>query len=61
MPALLEEPRVETEALPNTNVPTHEEIELRAYFRYAERGYVDGFDVEDWLAAEDELRHESEA
>lgn len=28
-----------------------------AFRRYAERGYVDGFDVEDWLQAEAEVDH----
>ncbi len=37
--------------------PTHEEIETRAYFRYIERGRADGFDLDDWRAAEGELRH----
>jgi hypothetical protein len=32
-----------------------EEIELRAYFKYCERGCVAGGDVEDWLAAEREV------
>lgn len=31
------------------------EIELRAYYRYCERGYIPGADVEDWLAAEHEV------
>jgi len=35
--------------------PTREEIELRAYQIYMERGGADGQDVEDWLQAEREL------
>ena len=35
--------------------PTREEIELRAYQIYVERGGADGSDVEDWLHAEREL------
>jgi hypothetical protein len=35
--------------------PTREEVELRAYEIYIERGAQDGHDVEDWIAAEDEL------
>lgn len=35
-----------------------QEIALRAYYRYCERGRVDGFDVEDWLAAEREVLRE---
>ncbi len=31
-------------------------VEARAYARYLERGCVDGFDLDDWLAAEAELR-----
>lgn len=31
-----------------------QEIELRAYYRYCERGCVQGSDVKDWLAAEQE-------
>lgn len=40
--------------------PTREEIELRAYQIYLERGGAQGNDVEDWLQAERELleRHE---
>ncbi|MGE3841330.1 MAG: DUF2934 domain-containing protein [Vicinamibacterales bacterium] len=36
--------------------PTRPEIEERAYSRYLERGRLDGFDVDDWLAAEADLR-----
>ena len=35
--------------------PTHEEIELRAYQKYVQRGGGHGRDVEDWLEAEREL------
>ena len=35
--------------------PTHDEIELRAYQLYEERGGAPGQDVEDWLQAEREL------
>ena len=31
------------------------EIELRAYYRYWERGCSPGGDVDDWLAAEQEV------
>jgi len=41
-----------------TGVPTREEIELRAYQIYVERGGSDGQDVEDWLHAEQELVEE---
>jgi len=35
--------------------PTREEIELRAYQIYVERGSAQGNDLEDWLQAESEL------
>jgi hypothetical protein len=35
--------------------PTREEIELRAYQIYFERGGAHGHDVDDWLQAEHEL------
>jgi len=35
--------------------PTHEEIELRAYEIYLERGGAPGNDLENWLQAESEL------
>jgi hypothetical protein len=35
--------------------PTSEEIELRAYQIYIERGGADGHDVDDWLQAERQL------
>jgi DUF2934 family protein len=36
--------------------PSEEEIRIRAYHRYLERGGGDGMDFEDWLEAERELR-----
>lgn len=56
-------PPVENVATPQpvtAHEPTRAEIEARAYYRYVERGCVDGCDVEDWLTAEDELRHNIE-
>jgi hypothetical protein len=38
-----------------------EEIELRAYFKYRERSCADGCDVDDWLAAEQEILTERAA
>lgn len=35
--------------------PTHEEIAMRAYQLYLERGGSNGNDVNDWLQAEQEL------
>ena len=40
----------------NKNGPTSGEIRRRACEIYAERGGIDGFDLEDWLQAERELR-----
>jgi hypothetical protein len=37
--------------------PTEEEIRLRAYHRYLERGGGHGKDYDDWLEAERELRN----
>jgi hypothetical protein len=37
-------------------IVSEHDIAVRAYEIYAERGYVDGFDREDWLRAERELR-----
>ena len=35
-----------------------EEVRRRAYELYELRGRVDGHDVEDWLQAEDEVKHQ---
>lgn len=40
------------------DVPTRDQIQLRAYELYLKRGGEDGRDVEDWLAAEAELRNQ---
>ncbi len=37
------------------------EIELRAYFKYCERGCASGCDVDDWLAAEQQILAERAA
>jgi len=36
--------------------PTIEEIRARAYDLYVERGRLDGFDLENWFQAEEELK-----
>jgi hypothetical protein len=36
--------------------PSEEEIRIRAYRRYLERGQSDGQDFDDWLTAERELK-----
>lgn len=38
------------------NTPSNEQIETRAYEIYLERGREEGHDVEDWIAAETELK-----
>src|SRR5438105_1257249 len=40
----------------NASEPTEEEIRLRAYQRFLERGGAHGDDFNDWLAAERELK-----
>jgi len=37
--------------------PSHEEIRLRAYEIYLERGGLPGNELDDWLQAERELEH----
>ena len=39
-------------------LPTREQIELRAYELYLERGGQDGQALEDWLMAENELKQD---
>ena len=52
----------ETEAGPQAaNEVQQEEIELRAYFKYCQRGCEAGHDVDDWLAAELEIVAEEAA
>lgn len=41
-------------------VAAREQIELRAYEIYLQRGCLDGLDVQDWLQAESELIAEGE-
>ena len=43
-------------ARPEPAGPTDEDIRMRAYHRYLERGGGHGMDFEDWLEAERELR-----
>lgn len=40
------------------NAPTPEEIRRRAFEIHIERGGIHGCDLDDWLQAERELRHE---
>lgn len=48
--------------MPSTNkrIPSREAIERRAFEIYIERGCVEGNDVADWLAAEEELMARAE-
>jgi hypothetical protein len=48
-------PQTEGKALNREVHPTDEEIGLRAYQIYVERGGADGHDVDDWVQAEREL------
>jgi hypothetical protein len=52
------EPVVEQRTQPPAAIyePTQAEIQERAYYRYVDRGRIDGFDREDWYFAETELR-----
>lgn len=45
----------------NAKLPTHEEIAVRAYEIFEERGAIPGDDVSHWLEAEAELKHAAEA
>jgi hypothetical protein len=36
--------------------PAIEEVQARAYEIYVQRGRIDGFDLEHWLEAEEELK-----
>ena len=56
MTALVEAPSLVDEAQSTVAEPDHVEIERRAYFRYLERGRVDGFALDDWIAAEAEVK-----
>ena len=58
-PTPIEEPNQEQPCA--IHEPTHEEIEVRAYYRYLQHGCKDGCDLDDWLAAEAALRAEEES
>jgi Protein of unknown function (DUF2934) len=45
----------------NDELPTHEQIERRAYQIYLEHGFHPGNDLADWLLAEKELIELSES
>ena len=44
------------DAVPMDDSPTEEDIRMRAYHRYLERGAGDGMAFDDWLEAERELK-----
>lgn len=44
---------------PKQEVPTREQIAQRAYQLYESRGCENGRDMEDWFAAESELRNQN--
>lgn len=48
-------PKATKSATSNGHHPTHEEIALRAYHIYLERGAAPGNEMEDWTRAEREL------
>jgi hypothetical protein len=49
----------ETEVTEHSNgQPTEDEVRVRAYHRYLERGGTHGNDIGDWVEAEKELRLE---
>jgi hypothetical protein len=39
--------------------PSEDDVRVRAYHRYLERGATPGNDLEDWVEAEKELRRQS--
>ena len=46
--------------VPRDDRLSEEEIRVRAYELYLERGGVNGHEVEDWLRAEDEVRQRAQ-
>ena len=51
-------PDTELAGRPNGH-PSEDEVRVRAYQRYLERGATHGNDVQDWVEAEKELRRQS--
>ena len=45
-------------SLPIPKLPTHEDIAVRAYFVYQRRNSEHGYDISDWIVAEQELYEE---
>jgi len=50
------EDEVSLESTSMASEPSEEDIRMRAYHRYLERGGGHGMDFEDWLEAERELK-----
>ena len=51
-------PKAKKAAVSNGHHPTHEQIALRAYHIYLERGATPGNELEDWTRAERQLTEE---
>ena len=54
-------PRVPAKERPNHvgGTANRDEVQERAYFRYVERGRIDGKAIDDWLTAETEIRQKT--
>ena len=59
---------VRTQTMPEPDVtgrsnghPTEDDVRVRAYHRYLERGATPGNDLDDWVEAEKELRVERQS
>ncbi len=54
--AVADDRMASTRSISMGSEPSEEDIRLRAYHRFLERGGGDGADIEDWVEAERELR-----
>jgi len=45
-------------SVPDDDESMRQDIALRAYYRYCDRGRISGFEIEDWLVAERDVRAE---
>lgn len=54
-----ERPKNADERMLKSKEITQEQIANRAYELWLKRGCEHGFDVEDWIKAEEELKHET--
>jgi hypothetical protein len=59
--ARVDEGRPATRSSSMGSEPSEEDIRMRAYHRYIERGGGDGMHFEDWLEAERELKSKQDA